>query len=335
MSDSAQLESIQDRIIKVSLVTPAYNEASNLPLLYQQLLVVMQVLDFAWEWIVVDDHSHDQTFQVLTQLASNDPRVQGIRLARNSGSHAAIACGLYHCQGDCAIVLAGDMQDPPAIISSLLAEWESGVQIVWAVRNNRPNESLVNTAFSQLYYFLMRHIIGMKEVPTAGTDCLLVDQQVIAALQQFRERNVNLLALLSWMGFEQSQIFYDKQNRQSGKSGWNLEKKLKLVADSFTSFTYLPIRLMSYIGFLVAALGFIWAVVIVVVALTHLTLPGWPSIMVVLLVLGGLQMMMMGVLGEYLWRALDEARGRPLFLVENTTQKSRHSRRQFIRKNRL
>lgn len=335
MSDAAALEKAQNQRLKISLVTPAYNEAANLPLLYEQLLAVMQGLDLIWEWIVVDDHSHDLTFQVLTELADQDPRVQGIRLARNTGSHTAIACGLYHAQGDCAIVLAGDLQDPPAIISSLLAEWESGVQIVWAVRNNRPSESLFNAIFSRLYYFLMRHVIGMKDVPATGTDCLLVDHQVIAALQQFRERNLNLLALLSWMGFEQSQIFYDKQTRQSGKSGWNLEKKLKLVADSFTSFTYLPIRLMSYIGFLVATLGFIWAIAIVVIALTHLTFPGWPSIMVVLLVLGGLQMMMMGVLGEYLWRALDEARGRPLFLVESTTQKSRRSRRRLIRKTRL
>ncbi len=320
--------SYQDGLL-VSFVTPAYNEARNLPLLYEQLISVTQSLDLNWEWVVVDDHSTDETFQILTRLAQTNARVHGIRLARNSGSHAAIACGLFNVKGDCAIVLAGDLQDPPAIFSALLAEWQDGAQIVWAVRNARPQESFTNLGFSRLYYILMRHVIGMKDIPATGADCFLVDRQVITALQEFRERNVNLIALLSWMGFEQSQIFYDKLIRKHGRSGWNLEKKLKLVADSFTSFTYLPIRLMSYVGFFIAILGFIWAVFIVVDSLTHFTVPGWPSIMVVMLVLGGVQMMMMGVLGEYLWRALDESRSRPLYLIEMTTLKSRQKTRQI------
>lgn len=304
----------------LSIVTPAYNESQNLPILYERLVHVMSGLALTWEWIVVDDHSKDVTFEVVADIARRDVRVRGIRLARNSGSHTAITCGLHSARGDCAVVLAADLQDPPEILPALLEPWRAGVQVVWAVRAQREGEKTSTVGFARLYYLIMRRLVGMQDIPATGADFFLLDRQVLEAFRQFHESNVSILALLTWMGFRQTTITYDKQARLHGQSGWNLSKKLKLVVDSVTSFSFLPIRVMSVVGFAVAILGFLYAGVVTVNALAGRPPEGWASLMVVVLVVGGIQMLMMGVLGEYLWRTLDEVRGRPRYLIERTTQ---------------
>jgi len=305
-----------ERHLLLTVVTPAYNEAENLPLLYQRLCQVLNPLDVAWEWIVVDDHSADGTFAVIADIAKDDPRVCGIRFARNFGSHPAIMCGLHHAKGNCSVIIAADLQDPPEIIPKLLGEWHNGAQVVWAVRAGREGEKSSTLRFAQLYYWLMRHVVGIKEMPATGADFFLIDCRVINAFQQFNESHVSILALITWMGFPQATITYNKQARLHGRSGWSIEKKLKLVIDSVMGFSYLPIRMMSYLGSIIALLGFLYATVIIANALIGRPIQGWSSLMVVVLVLGGIQMLMMGVLGEYLWRALDEARRRPRYLIE-------------------
>lgn len=306
----------------LSVVTPAYNEARNLPVLYERLVQVIGGLGVDWEWIVVDDHSGDDTFAVAAGIAQRDSRVQAVRLARNSGSHTAITCGLHQARGDCAVVLAADLQDPPETLPALLEQWRAGSQVVWAVRARREGERASTVGFARLYYLIMRRLVGMQEMPASGADFFLLDRRVLDAFRQFNESNVSILALLTWMGFRQTSIAYDKQARLHGQSGWSLGKKFKLVVDSVTSFSYLPIRLMSIVGFIVAIIGFLYAGVVVVNALAGRPPEGWASLMVVVLVVGGIQMLMMGVLGEYLWRALDEARTRPRYLVESTTLRS-------------
>lgn len=301
----------------LSIVTPAYNEARNLPLLHQRLERVMADLSLDWEWIVVDDHSGDDTFAVVASIARRDARVRVVRLARNSGSHTAITCGLHHARGDCAVVLAADLQDPPETLPALLDKWRDGAQVVWAVRARREGERATTVSFARLYYLIMRKVVGIREMPASGADFFLLDRRVLDAFRRFNESNVSILALLTWMGFRQASITYDKQPRVFGRSGWNLGKKVKLVVDSVTSFSYLPVRLMSMVGFVVAIVGFLYAGVVVVNALAGRPPEGWASLMVVVLVLGGVQMLMMGVLGEYLWRALDEARRRPRYMVED------------------
>jgi dolichol-phosphate mannosyltransferase len=300
----------------LSVVTPAYNEADNLPLLYEQLCDVLSHLDVDWEWIIVDDHSKDATFGVLARLAAEDPKVHAIRLARNFGSHTALTCGLHHARGDCAVVMAADLQDPPETLPELLDKWRDGANVVWAVRAQRPGEKTSNVAFSRLYYFLMRRVVGIEELPATGADFFLVDRRVIDSFSQFNENNVSLMALITWMGYRQTSITYQKRARIKGRSGWTLRKKLKLVVDSITSFTYLPIRVISYMGFIVAAIGLAYALVVIRIALTGTPIQGWASLMVVVVILGGVQMVMLGVLGEYLWRTLDESRRRPRYLIE-------------------
>ena len=300
----------------VSVVTAAFNEAANLNLLYERLSDVVKSMDVDWEWIVIDDHSGDDTFAVLAALAAHDEHVKGYRFARNFGSHAATTCALRAARGDCAVTMAADLQDPPETLRELVEKWRGGAQVVWAVRAARKGVSRRTVAIAHIYYFLMRHFVGLKDMPATGADFFLIDRRVIDSLSQFNEGNMSLFALINWMGYRQAMIAYDKQARLHGRSGWSLNKKLKLVVDSVTSFTYLPIRLMSYAGFLIALLGFLYAGLVILNSLTGHPVQGWSSLMVVVLVIGGIQMLMMGVLGEYLWRALDEARRRPRYLIE-------------------
>jgi dolichol-phosphate mannosyltransferase len=309
----------------VSVVTPAYNEARNLPVLFERLSKVMKSMELEWEWIVVDDHSSDDTFRMLSELSQEHLQIRGFRLARNFGSHSAIACGMQRANGDCVVLMAADLQDPPETLSDLIREWQSGNQVIWAVRIRREGEKARTLGFSRLYYWIMRHVVGMHEMPATGADFCLMDRRVVSALHQFSETNASVFALITWMGFRQKAIPYVKQARLHGRSGWNLEKKLKLAVDSVTSFTYVPIRLMSYLGFLVAVIGFFYAVFVVFNALHGHPPQGWTSLMVVVLVIGGIQMLMMGVLGEYLWRALDESRHRPKYLIEATTERAEHT----------
>lgn len=300
----------------LSVVTPAYNEERNLPVLYERLCKVLEHLDVDWEWIVIDDHSTDRTFEVMSELSRRDARVRVLRFSRNFGSHAGVSCGLRHARGDCAAVLAADLQDPPEVIPKLLDEWREGNQVVWAVRERREGESAATVGMASLFYWIMRHVIGMRELAATGADFFLADRRVIDAYRDFDERNVNLFALLAWMGFRQATITYIKDARLHGQSGWSLKKKIKLAVDSITAFSYLPVRIMSWTGVLTAICGFLYAVFIVYHAFAGQPAEGWSSLMVAVMLIGGLQMLMLGVLGEYIWRALDEARRRPRYTVE-------------------
>ena len=303
---------------RFSIVTPAFNEAANLPELHRRLVAVLDGSGMSWEWIAVDDHSADGTFAAITALAQQDPRVRGVRLSRNSGSHTAVLCGLAEARGEAAVVLAADLQDPPEVIPELLARWLGGAQVVWAARSGAP-------VFSRLYYFILRRLGGLEQTPHAGADCFLVDRAVMDALLRFGERHTSVFALLLWIGFRQETVACEKHARRAGRSGWTLRKKIRLMLDSLTAFTHAPLRLISLLGIATALLGFLYALVVVVNFFRGLSPTGWSSLMVVVLVLGGAQMTMMGVLGEYLWRALDEARQRPRFLIEARTMEEKGS----------
>lgn len=302
----------------VSIVSPAYNESKNLPILHTLLTRTMEKLDVDWEWVVVDDHSSDNTFAVLSDLAHQDPRVRVFRLSRNFGSHAAIMCALKHSRGGLAIAVAADLQDSTDVIPLMIDKWSKGSQIVWSVRGERPGIRFHQLMLSRLYYFLMQKFVGLNQVPSTGADSFLIDRVVIDALDQFAETNASLLILLSWMGFRQDYIVSDKLARIHGRSGWSLEKKVKLLLDSVTSFSYRPIRLMSYMGISISVMGFIFAAYIVANAFLGQPPQGWSSLMVAVLMIGGFLMLMMGILGEYIWRSLDESRNRPRFLIESS-----------------
>jgi dolichol-phosphate mannosyltransferase len=300
----------------ISVITPAFNEAPNLGRVYERLSAALAASGGDWEWLIVDDHSRDDTFAVVQQLAARDARVRGIRLARNSGSHVAIACGLHHVAGQAAIVLAADLQDPPETIHSLIERWRNGAQVVWAVRRERPGER-THAGFATLYYWMMRNVVGMREMPARGADFFLVDRAVIEALRGFPERNVSILALITWLGFRQEFIEYDKQPRAAGRSGWTLARKIKLVVDSLVAFSDLPIRFCWFGG---AAL-ILLALLMSIVALAGATAAPFPMLVILAAIagIGGIQLLALAMIGEYVWRAFDEARRRPLYVVEAMT----------------
>jgi dolichol-phosphate mannosyltransferase len=291
----------------LSILTPAFNEADNLEALHAQISATMSQLGEEWEWLIIDDHSRDATFSVIERLAARDSHVRGIRLARNSGSHVAIACGFHHVRGDAMVMMAGDLQDPPALVAAMCDRWRAGAQVVWATRRQYAGP---DTLFATLYYWMMRRVIGMADMPAHGADFFLVDRVVIDAMRRFRERNVNVLALVMSLGFRQVQIEYDKQPRAAGTSGWTLRKKIKLVIDSVIGFSDVPIRMCAYLGLALFAVG----LVLGVYAIARPASMG--PILPAMLLLSGVNLVALAVVGMYVWRGLDEARARPLYLIE-------------------
>jgi dolichol-phosphate mannosyltransferase len=272
--------------------------------------------DTAWEWIIVDDHSRDATFAVIQQLASKNPLIRGFRLARNSGSHVAITCGLQYATGDAAALVVSDLQDPPELLPQMMARWRGGAQVVWAVRRTQPGKRH-HTWFAAVYYWIMRRLVGMTDMPSAGADFFVIDRIVIDAFRASAGRHVSVFSLLMWLGFRQEFIEYDKQLRTAGQSGWTLARKVKLVVDSVVGFSEFPIWWCLYAGggLMVAALGPLAAAV--------LSYPGMAAgvwLLASLVVwLAGLQLVAVGMVGQYVWRALDEARGRPIYTIEAMT----------------
>lgn len=302
----------------LSIVTPAYNEAENLPLMRERLAGALEKLEGGWEWIIVDDHSSDKTFETVSAMAAEDPRVRGVRFSRNFGSHRAILCGLERMKGVCAAVMAGDLQDPPELLPELVAQWREGAKVVWAVRRERKGVGAVSLLCSRLYYLVMRRFVGMKDMPAEGADFLLMDWRVAKSLGRFGESRSSVFALITWMGFPQTRVVYDKEARAHGESGWTLEKKLMLALDSVIAFSYRPIRWISGLGALTALAGVAWAGFILGDS-CHCMSRDSGLIASLFLFLTGVTWMMLGVLGEYLWRALDEARRRPRYVIEAET----------------
>lgn len=310
----------------LSVVSPAHREEKNLPILYERLKQTLDAVPgLEWEWIVVDDHSPDGTFTVLEGLSEADHRVRAVRFSRNFGSHKAILCGIHEARGDVTAVLCSDLQDPPEVLPQLLEVWRRDkAQVVWAARAERQGDAISTIAFANFYYWIMRRVVGLTNMPPTGADIFLVDRLVTETLKRFNEQHVSLVALLSWVGFRQATITYQRQERLHGTSSWTLAKKLRLVIDSVTGFSYLPIRAISAVGLTTALLGLLYAIVVVVNAVFGNNPPaGWSSLMVVILVMGGVQMVTMGILGEYIWRSLDQSRDRPAFVIEAKTKADR------------
>jgi dolichol-phosphate mannosyltransferase len=300
----------------ISIVTPAFNEAANLRNLHARIVESMNAPGIEWEWIVVDDHSRDETFAVLQRLSGTDSRVRGVRLARNSGSHVAIACGMRLATGDAVIMMAADLQDPPETIGAMLERWSRGAQLVWAVRRTRPGDRS-HAGFAAIYYWIVRKVVGLRELPARGADFFLADRRVVDAFRAFPERTTSVFNQLTWMGFRQEYVEYDKQPRAAGVSGWTLARKIRLVIDSITAFSNAPLRWCAYVGAALLVIGL--ALTIAGVMLLPALGGGILIVLAVLFGLSGIQMLALATVGEYVWSALSEARRRPPYVIEAAT----------------
>jgi glycosyltransferase involved in cell wall biosynthesis len=301
----------------LSIVIPCFRESENIPILYGRIRDTLTPKGISWELIAVDDHSPDNTFEAAAALAAQDPRVKVVRLSRNSGSHLASLCGIELARGDAAVVMAADLQDPPEVLIDMIRHWQAGDQVVWACRRQRTGVGPIGRLMSQVYYRMLARLVPNETLPPQGADFFLLDRKVVDALAQCRESNFSILALILWLGFRQGQISYDKQARLHGRSSWRLSRKIRLVIDSIISFSHLPLRLISLLGVLVALTGFLYAIYIAISYFWVMApVEGWSSLMVITLLLSGTQMIMLGVIGEYVWRTLHESRRRPRYNIE-------------------
>jgi glycosyltransferase involved in cell wall biosynthesis len=303
-----------------SVIIPVFNERENVRAMHQALTAVAEAeRSLDWEFLFVEDGSTDDTFAILADINRADPRVKVVRLSRNYGSHTGAAAGLQFASGHAAVIMAGDMQDHPREIPRFLAKWREGFHVVWGVRATR-QDSQLDRLLADAFSALIRHV-ALPAYPRQGTGsfCLL-DRKVIDALNRFPERNRMTFGLILLAGFRQSQIEYDRLERHAGVSKWSVRRKIKHTIDTVVSFSSLPIRLTSVGGIAIATLSFVYAVYLALDTMFYgRGIEGWTTIIVLILLLGGLQLFVLGMLGEYLWRVCDEVRRRPLFLVQEVT----------------
>lgn len=299
-----------------SIVVPIYFNALNIPHLIPRLQKLQETLPgYVLEFIFVDDGSGDNSFQLLAEAHKHDNRIKIIKLSRNFGSMAAIQAGLNYATGDCAGVIAADLQDPPELFPDMLREWESGKKVVLALRAGRRDAALQNLC-SGVYYALLRRF-AIADYPRGGFDMVLVDRQIVEELGRITEKNTNIMSLIFWLGYERGSVSYVRQQREAGVSRWTVAKKIKLFIDTFINFSYAPIRFISAIGLLTALLSFSYGLLVILLrCLGTILLPGWTILVVILTFLLGLIMIMLGIIGEYLWRILDESRKRPPYVVD-------------------
>jgi glycosyltransferase involved in cell wall biosynthesis len=303
----------------VAIVVPVFNERDNLRLFYDAVIdVIRSMPEYDWELMFIDDGSRDGSFEVLSGLRAHDERVEALRFPRNFGSHVAIAAGLDYCRGDAAIVMAADLQDPPALIREFVERWRGGYDIVWGARTGRDESAVRSYGMSMFYRLVRRFVIPTYPEGGTGSFCL-ISRAVIDAFRQCQERNRLTFGLIAWSGFRETNVPYHRPRRLIGSSSWTLRRMVKAAIDTFISFSSLPIRTISILGLLVSALSLVFGVYVFINQVFFGTrVQGWSSVMLAVLVLGGVQLLMIGVLGEYLQRILDEARARPLYIIERS-----------------
>lgn len=303
---------------KLSIIIPCYFNEENIPFTSKELIENEMNFDsdMLFEYVMVDDGSKDQTYAALLKFKAEYPdKVTLVKLAGNVGSYNAILAGMHHATGDCNVILAADLQDPPEMIPKMVEYWKKGIKFVVANRENR-EEGFAQKLFSNTYHRLIKKY-ALKNVPPGGFDLVLFDKQLREDVIKINERNTNQIYLLSWLNYDYVNIPYTRRKREIGKSRWTLQKKIKLFIDSFVSFSFAPIRLISIIGLSLGVIAFAYGVFIIISRmLGDIQVAGWSAMMVTFLFVSAFQMMALGIIGEYVWRALDAARGRPNFVID-------------------
>jgi glycosyltransferase involved in cell wall biosynthesis len=299
----------------ISVVVPAYNEASALELFHGRLLHALAGLE-SWEVVYVNDGSTDGTLSAMEALHRTDNRVALVSLSRNFGKEIALTAGLDHAAGDAVVVIDADLQDPPELLPELVAEWRAGFDMVYAKRRSRAGESWLKRGTAVVFYRLMQRMGDLK-LPENTGDFRLMSRRVVDAVRQLREQHRFMKGLFAWVGYPTTFVLYDREPRCSGVTKWSYWKLWNLALEGITSFTVMPLKFATYVGLVVALLSGIYAAEVMVKTLIiGNPVAGYPSLMTVVLFLGGMQLMFLGVIGEYLGRVFNETKQRPLYLVE-------------------
>jgi glycosyltransferase involved in cell wall biosynthesis len=299
----------------ISIVVPIYDEEGNIKKLHEMLTAELERLWYDFEIIFVDDGSRDRSSEIVKELAAEDGQVRLISLSRNFGTQLAILAGLEYASGAAVIVMDGDLQHPPPLIREMIARWEEGFEVVYSVREETENVGLFRRLASSAFSRLFNALVDTKIEPKAS-DFRLMDRKVVDELVRMRERNRFFRTLVTWIGFRQTGVSYVAGKRHCGKSKWRFRKLLSLALDAITSFSTVPLRLCAYLGFIVALSGLPYALWAIYVRLfTDTYVPGWAAIIVAVLVRGGIQLVSLGILGEYVGRIYQEVKRRPLYIT--------------------
>ena len=303
---------------KLSIIIPCYFNEENIPVTAKELINNEKLFpeEVQFEYILVDDGSKDNTLREILAFKDIFPgKVIAIKLAGNVGSYNAVVAGMEYASGDCTVIIAADLQDPPELMVKMYEYWKQGFKLVMGNRQDR-QETVVQKYLSNTFHWIMK-TIALKNIPDGGFDYVFFDKQIREEVLKMKERNSNIFYLMTWMGYNYVNIPYSRKNREIGVSRWTLKKKIKLLIDSVLSFSFFPIRSISVIGIILGVIAFLYAIYIIILRLLgNIDVQGWTGLMVVLLFVSSFQMIGLGILGEYLWRSLDASRKRPLYVVE-------------------
>lgn len=301
---------------EISIVIPLYNESGNISHLHLAISAVLDVLTQPSEIIFVDDGSRDGSFDLIKNLSSKDKRIKGLSLSRNFGHQVALLAGLQHASGDIIITMDADLQHPPEIIPLLFREYEKGFDIVNTRRIDGKDTGYFKKATSR-YFYRMINKIAEVNIPEGSSDFRLMSRKALDAFLQFGERDRFTRGLVSYMGFRQSVVSYECPPRFAGKSKYTLRRMLHFAADGVTSFSSRPLRIASYTGMIVFLVGLAYALYAIIQHIVGKTIPGWTSLLVTVLLLGGIQLLSLGIIGEYLARIFNESKSRPLYFIKD------------------
>jgi dolichol-phosphate mannosyltransferase len=303
-----------------SIIAPIYNELDNIPELYPRVREVMEQTGEPWELILVDDGSSDGSTDVIRTLAESDERVRPIIFARNFGHQIAVTAGLDFSRGDAIVIIDADLQDPPEVILELIEKWREGYEVVYAVRAEREGETWFKRTTASLFYRLIYKITDVN-IPLDTGDFRLMDRKVVAVMDKMREKHRFLRGMSSWVGFRQIGVEYKRHARFAGETKYPLKKMIQLALNAITSFSYFPLQLATYLGFISAGLAVLAIPVVILLRLISGTiLLGQTTTLIIVLLLGGVQLISLGIIGEYIGRIYDEAKGRPLYIVADAPE---------------
>lgn len=302
---------------KVSLLIPAYNEEETLGLLYNELNKVLNgIQGYEFEILFVNDGSNDNTLHILRELQNRDPRINYISFSRNFGKEIAMAAGLDYVTGDAVVIMDADLQDPPHLIREMILYWEEGYDDVYAKRRTREGESWFKKSTSYLFYRLLQTMTKIPVQEDTG-DFRLLDRRAVESLKKLREKQRYTKGMFSWIGFNKKEILFDRKPRAAGETKWNYLKLFNLALEGVTSFTTFPLRISTILGIIVSILSIVYMVIILIKSIIWKDpVQGYPSIMVTMLFLGGVQLISLGIIGEYIGRIFNETKYRPLYIID-------------------